>query len=212
MCAHWHVNTTPWHSILKLGRNTPKHNLDSLPFLPWSEFIDHPKLQWINIKVFSQLDHLGWSSYVRGLCGCCSSGSLFRSTTGIHSHFKYSMNWECPAIYRPNLCLCGGSCSHQAQESPVKEEGGNDNVESCTLSFRGSLKPFFVIGLIYLCCCLFVFTCCVEVSCPTPRYSLSLSSSLSAVHLCANVCARFMAPKDKEKQSLVCSAAPRPCE
>lgn len=105
-----------------------------------------------------------------------------------------------------------GGAAHIRRRRARWRRGGNDNVESCTLSFRGSLKPFFVIGLIYLCCCLFVFTCCVEVSCPTPRYSLSLSSSLSAVHLCANVCARFMAPKDKEKQSLVCSAAPRPCE
>ncbi len=66
----------------------------------------------------------------------------------------------------------------------------------------------FIICLIYLAVC---FTCCVEVSCPTPRHSLSLSSlSICSAFLCANVYARFMAPKDKEKQSLVCGAAPRP--
>lgn len=57
----------------------------------------------------------------------------------IHSDFKYSMNWECPATYRPNLCLCRESCSHQAQESTLE---GDVARKLHTLSLRGSLNAF----------------------------------------------------------------------
>lgn len=38
------------------------------------------------------------------------------------------------------------------------------------------------------------------MSCPSPRFSFFLLLSICSTFLCANVYARFMAPKDKEKQ------------
>lgn len=124
---------------------------------------------------------------------------LFRSTSAIHRDFKYSMNWACPATCRPNLCLCRGAVHiRRKQREQSAKKRGDRNVESCWY--------LFISGLIYL--LRFFFTCCVEVSNPTPHYSLSTSSSSSfssspicSAYLCANVYACFMALRKTKKSS-----------
>lgn len=138
--------------------------------------------------------------------GCCRRGSLFTSTTNIHSDFKYSMNWECHATYGPPLIYAHAVelFTPGATESSGKSATGN--VESCSLSFKNELKR---------CCKWFdwlavVWTPCGSVLPHTPLLSFSPPLSICSAFLCANVYARFMAPTDKERHLLLCDVASGP--
>ena len=77
-------------------------------------------------------------------CAWCSRGPFLGSTSGIHADLKYSMNWECPATHRPNLCSCRGELITYAKQSGVERWWwGSGGVESCSLSLKDELKPLF---------------------------------------------------------------------
>lgn len=106
------------------------------------------------------------------------------------------MKWECPPTSRNNLCSSSEATVAGKQEEEEAQDADGDEgetVESCALPpCRASLDLYW-IGLIGLCIC----TCGLRSA--TAR-SFSVFPPLSAVHRCANVCARSTARKDKEER------------
>lgn len=169
------------------SRNISKHVFSVSPL--WSEFINQPtlrtKLLRMDINTFSQLNHFiicVAGLFVPGGCAAVAAEDPF-SDPPLASTVTLNILWTGSVlqltvliyVYARELFTSG------ATESMVK--GENSNVESCSLPFKGSLRTFYNLFDLPAVC----FTCRVEVSCPTPRYSLSLSPSLSAVHFCAQM-------------------------
>lgn len=143
----------------------------------------HLAVQWLHISISLAVNFL----HLSGACG-----SLSRWTRGHHSAFKYSMNGECPPtsiqINAPAVepLTAGALWGERRCKSCTRASGG------VTVIFRNKLvlpafwKPYLLRG---------------SVAAPHPATPLS-PSSLSALHLCANVDARFTAPTDKENPSV----------
>lgn len=126
-----------------------------------------------------------------------------------HSHFKYSMNWECPACHLPssiNLCLCSGA--FHIWRSRERSVSGNSRVESCSVLFKASLKHTIIV--LFTCCVLCLI--CGSVVPHTPLLSFSL---LLFYLQCISVRKRLGTSHGSERQRktvVLCAVAPRPCD
>lgn len=156
----------------------------------------------MRINVFSQWNHFiivlcYWSFCTWRLCGCCSRGSLFGSTTGIHSDFKYSMNWECPATYRPNLCLCRGAF-HMRRNRGQGERGITAMQKVAHYPLRIHFKPF-TMCLIYLLC---VSPAVWKCHAPHPA-TLFLSPPLYLQCISVRKCLRTFHGSERQRKTVI---------
>lgn len=91
-----------------------------------------------------------------------------------------------------------------AREREEKKE--TSDVESCYPSFKNELKWCYN-WLVWLAV---IYMLGGSVIPHTPLISFPLPLSICSAFLCANVYARFMAPKDKERHFSLCDVASRP--
>lgn len=127
------------------------------------------------------------------------------STATLNIQWTGSATQLIVSVSSVNLCLCSGAF-HIGRKREDTDKIETTNVESCSASFKNE-KKWCYNWLVWLAV---IYMLCGSVIPHTPLISFSLPLSICSAFLCANVYARFMAPKDKERHLLLCDVASRP--